>query len=215
MGWERIGEASPVMVVNEPDNTGGHNKTVVIGGIPRGGTTMVAATVDALGVYLGPEEDLKLKNCFEDQTMNSPYLDVQHDYIKKNDNNHAVWGWKDPGVIHPLNELGHALRGPRVMIVFRDMLASIQGEMRFDIKNGIDPRSYDSLVENTMNRYADIWKFSQRTRLPLMLISYERAINNREDFVDQVIDFIGLQVTPDQRQEAIDRIAPDGGYFTQ
>lgn len=211
MKFQRIGNFKTCTIVNPVDNSGKKNRTVVIGGIPRGGTTMVAAAVEALGVYLGPEEDLR-DFTFEDQVMNRPYLNEQHDRIKENDANHTVWGWKDPGVIHPLNELGHALREPRVIIVFRDMLASIQGELRFDEENGLS-RPIHELVDNTMDRYAKNWEFIKRTRLPTLLVSYERAINNKEEFVNEMIDFIGISPNPEQKQNALNRISEKGGYL--
>lgn len=210
--FERIGIAKSCLTINEPtENLPGGDRTVVIAGIPRGGTTMVAAATEALGVYLGPEEDLK-NFTFEDQTMNSPYLDVQHNHIKEMDKEYSVWGWKDPGAIHPLNEIGHALRNPRVILVFRDMLASVQGEIRFDEANEIS-RNFHDLIDNTMARYDRNWLFAKRTRLPLLLVSYERAINNREEFVDELINFIGIEPQQEQRVAAINRISQEGGYY--
>lgn len=212
MSFERIGKAESCLVWNEPDNTGqDKTRTVVIAGIPRGGTTMVAAAVEALGVYLGPEEDLR-NFTFEDQVMNRPYLNEQHDRIKQNDSNHDVWGWKDPGAIHPLNELGHALRNPRVIVVFRDMLASIQGELRFDQEHELS-RPVNDLIDNTLDRYEKNWTFIKRTRLPMLLVSYERAINDKGGFVTSLINFIGINPSEAQKRTAMDRISSSGGYL--
>ena len=210
MSFERIGDVKVGKVLNERPHE--DTLTVCIAGVPRGGTTMVAAAVHALGLYLGPEEDLR-GFTFEDQRMNRPYLEEQHACIKERDAAHDKWGWKDPGAIHPLNELAHALRNPRVILVFRDTLASIQAEQRFDEENEITGRTFTGLVESSMQRLETNWKFVERTRLPLMLVSYERAINNREVFVSEVENFLGITPTNEQRQEAISRISQQGGYY--
>lgn len=210
MTFEHIGTPRVCLTVNPPSGEV-TEKTVIIAGIPRGGTTMVAAAVEALGVYLGPEEDLRNFH-FEDQIMNRPYLNEQHDCIKQRDAEHSVWGWKDPGAIHPLVELAHAVRNPRVIIVFRDMLASIQGEMRFDEVHGIS-RPFNNLIDSTMNAYDKNWSFIKRTKLPTLLVSYERAVRERNAFLDEVISFLQIDPTPEQRTKALDRISPDGGYY--
>jgi len=79
--FERIGkEITTSLVLNYDPESRHEEMTVPIAGVPRGGTTMVAAAVDALGIDLGPLEDLKNFH-FEDQTMHSPDLNVQYRYI--------------------------------------------------------------------------------------------------------------------------------------
>lgn len=198
------------MTINQTPRSGA--MTVCVMGMPRGGTTMVAAVVHALGVNLGPDHDLGNFH-YEDQTMNRPYLNEQHEYIKKRNVEHDVWGWKDPGAVHPFKELAYALRFPRVIMVFRDPLAVIQGEMRFDREYGVDPRPMGALFDNINDRMRKNWEFVSNTSIPTLLVSYERAMNKPEKFIDEVIEF--LQLTPDgeQRKEASLSIGPEGGYL--
>lgn len=219
MNFEHIGQPRSCLIVNEPspiadpeEESLPTQRTVVIGGVPRGGTTMVAAVTEALGVYLGPEDDLRTYT-FEDQRMNQPHPEIQYKQIKLNNEAHDVWGWKDPGAIHPLKEIAHALRQPRVIIVFRDMIASIQGEIRFSEQNGQDPRPLVELIENTTERIFTNLMFAKNTQLPTMLVSYEQAVKNKEEFVDSLINFIGIEVSDDRWGKAIDRISPSGGYM--
>lgn len=209
--FQHIGTSMSTMVLNNRPRTD-PAMTVCIAGMPRGGTTMVAAVVHALGVDLGPEEDLR-GFTFEDQMMNRPYQDEVHKYIKKRDAEREVWGWKDPGAIHPFNDIAHALRNPRVILVFRDTFAVVQGEMRFDEENDITGRTLETLIESAQRRLEENYKFVERTRVPLLLVSYEKAIINRDSFVNEVVAFLELPTDPLLIQEAVDRISPSGGYL--
>lgn len=64
-----------------------------------------------------------------------------------------------------------------------------------------------------MDRYEQNWRFIKRTRLPVLMVSYERAIHLKEQFVDELISFIGIDVGPGQKQLALKRISPEGGYL--
>jgi hypothetical protein len=187
--------------------------TVVIAGVPRGGTTMVAAVVDALGVYLGPEEDLRTYT-FEDQTMNLPWLASQHECIEQRNVEFDVWGWKNPGATKSFGELVHALRNPRVIIVFRDLLSSIMGEMNADrVLENPEPRSLNLLIDDALERQERNLIFARRTRLPTLLVSYEKCIIDRNRFLDEIIEFLGLDPSPEERETAMNRIGTIGGYI--
>ena len=147
--FEQIGEVSVGMVQNIGRASNCDVMTVPIVGVPRGGTTMVAAAVDALGVYLGPQGEMNDFH-FEDQAMHSPDLGTQYKGIRKRNVQHRVWGWKDPTGVHSVQSVVFALRNPHVIVVFRDVLASIQGEMRFDEKYGVvPPRTFEQLSTMT------------------------------------------------------------------
>jgi len=207
--FKHIGTPEPCVVWREANPA--PQRTFVIAGVPRGGTTMAAAVVYFLGVYLGPEEDLK-DFTLEDQTLNQPYHDVQFRRIKENDAQHDVWGWKNPGAIHSLKETSYALRNPHLIVVFRDMLATVQGEMRVDADNDIN-RPPDVIVENHLDRIHENWRFILDSQLPTLLISYELAMRYPERLVEQMVSFLGITPSEEQRKAALEHIGPDGGYI--
>lgn len=191
MEFRRIGSPRPTMVLN--DAPAPRQYTVPIVGIPRGGTTMVAAVVSALGVYLGPENDLRQFN-FEDQTMHLPYLDKVFACVQERNHHFDRWGWKDPVGIPSIQQVIFALRSPRVIMVFRDKLATIQGEMRFDEQNNIQPRrTFHDLMDRTMHWQQQNVEFLQRAKVPILLVSYERAMRQREEFIEDAAAFLGIE----------------------
>lgn len=211
--FERIGEVSTSMMFHQDRRQPGGEMTVAAVGIPRGGTTMVAAAVDALGVDMGPREDMRDFH-FEDQIMNRVDLDVRFQYIVQRNSEHAAWGWKDPTGIDSVRKIMFAVRNPRVIVVFRDILATIQGEIRFDEAHEIDPRrSFGQLVDMTLHWWTGLMEFVKHTQVPTMLVSYERSIADPDLFVAELAAFLGIGTNQSQRDEALARINPKGGYL--
>ena len=209
--FERIGDVSTSMMFHQDRRQPGGEMTVAVVGIPRGGTTMVAAAVDALGVDMGPRDEMA-KFHFEDQTMNRVGLDVRFEYVKQRNLEHAAWGWKDATGVGGVRNIAFAVRNPRVIVVFRDMLATIQGEMRFDDAHGIDPRrGFEHLANMTLHWWTELMEFLTHTQVPTMLVSYERAIADPDLFVAELVSFLG--VDPGYTPEALARINPKGGYL--
>ena len=209
--FEHIGEVAVTETLNPCPP--GDNYTVAIVGVPRGGTTMVAAVVDALGIDLGPRADLEGWH-FEDQTMHSPYIDVQIKYAMKRNAEHSRWGWKDPTGLSSVRNVLFALRNPRIVMVFRDPLATIQGEMRFDAVNEISPRrTVSDLYAQTMEWLKYHFDFAVQTAFPVLLVSYERAMTYPDRFLSELTGFLGIQPTDEQRADALARIERRGGYI--
>ncbi len=209
--FHRHGEPRPCITINPEPPTS--VMTVPIVGVPRGGTTMVAAVVHAMGIDLGPAKDMA-EFTFEDQAMNRADLGLQLSYIKRRNRECNVWGWKDPAAVVSTRSMFFALRRPRMIMVFRDMLASIDGEMRFDHIHNVDPRrTFTDLAEATLGWWTDNMEFVARTTLPVLLVSYERVLQMPETFIHEVGTFLGITVTQEVVQEALARINTRGGYL--
>ena len=211
--FQRIGEVTRVTTELNMVDVCTTGITVPITGVPRGGTTMVAAVVDALGVYLGPPEELE-KYHYEDQTMHSPYLDTQRKGVLIRNARYKVWGWKDPAGVFPIQDILPDLRNPHPIIVTRDAVAAAQGEHRFDIEYGVEkPRTQAELIAQVGRWSHALLDFAATTRYPTLLVSYERAMRHPEMFIEEVANFLHIKLTQDRRQRARERIAPQGGYL--
>ena len=175
---------------------------------------MVAAAVDALGIDLGPPAELA-RFTFEDQSMITADMGMQLSYVMKRNRERLIWGWKYPTTILSVQSLFFALRNPRMIVVCRDICASIDGEMRFDENNGIVPaRRFVDLAQATLNWWTGNLNFIVNTSFPLLIVSYERAIHEPEVFIHQLAAFLGIDLTPEMTREALSRINPHGGYLT-
>ncbi len=210
--FSRIGTVATSMWLNK--GTPPDAYTVPIVGIPRGGTSMVAAVVHSLGVPLGPQAELDAWH-FEDQTMHQANLEVQVACVGRRNAAHQRWGWKDPVGISAVKVLLFALRAPRVIIVCRDWLATIQGELRFDAANGIPERSLAELARQNLEWTKALVDFASQTCLPTLIVSYELAMREPDKFIGELCQFLGVVLTAELLATAKSQIGPSGGYIVE
>lgn len=186
-------------------------KTVVVVGLAQGGTSLVAAVVDALGI---PFSDTgKARGNFE-STSRPGVPDDEATWFAKvaeiTGRSHA-WGFKDPNIYRfPAGRVHTALANPYYLVVTRDLMAICQRR-----RQGCDDAVLPSdVLRRAVRRQQEMWDWIfQLPPAPLLGISYQRAIAGPEAFVDGVIAFLGLTPTAEVRQRALGRISPTGGYW--
>lgn len=194
------------------DHPAGDQATVVVLGLARGGTSSIAAALDALGVYMGPVADLSAGGCFENFAF--VHCDPEHPenigpYIKKLNTRYDRWGFKltYKSVFRYLP----LLRNPRLIVVTRDPLAiATSGPFkdRFS-KEGLE------FVGTLMSQTIEVIDLATKTNLPAMFISYERAMRHHMRAIERLVAFTGVVPTFDQICEAHARLRPFGGYMRQ
>lgn len=177
--------------------------TLVVVGVARGGTSLAAGVLDALGVFLGDDshppvyEDLRLSRAFEDEDTDR-IAAVVTDYNAR----HRHWGWKRPSAVHYLDQAHSRLRHPRYLVVFKDIF-SIANRNRISMANDILPG-----MGRALDEYQKVLDFLQRHQPPALLISYDKALRDKQGFVDAAIEFCGLTPTPSARERALAFITP-------
>ncbi|MGB1560674.1 MAG: hypothetical protein ACPHN2_04145 [Sinimarinibacterium flocculans] len=182
-----------VNVTDPPDA----ERTLIVLGVARSGTTMVAGALQQLGVdMMGGQkpnpvfEDLELGHALEagDGTLASRL-------IRERDAGAAVWGWKRPSAIGYMRRSERLFRNPCYVVVFRDLLA-IANRNRISVQANL----LDNLDE-TLAHYRRLLAFLRRSRRPMLLVSYEKAMLDRRAFVDALARLAPLP-TADQRVAA-------------
>jgi Sulfotransferase family len=187
-------------LVRMGDNcTPGAETTIVVVGVPRSGTSMVAAVLRQLGVHLGDETDTSV---FEDRAIAAAIdqgdMEAFRKIVADNNSNHTVWGFKRPKALAKLHDIVRDLRNPRIVVTMRDCVAIA--------------------VRNSKSVYHDeiegIRKAAQATvaalgalegiTCPVLMVSYEKAMGNPRKFTRQLAAFCGL--TPSQ--EEIQAVVP-------
>lgn len=191
----------PPYVVRTPGSRA-PQRTVVVVGSPRGGTSMVAGALRELGVYLGP----RLGHNHEDPSFLSRDVDQIRGTVAERNASHDVWGWKVPHSIEYLPEILGDLRNPHFVTVVRNPVAVA---MSNHYHSGMD---VDQSLRTAMGYYNQIVDFVAATDAPLMLIDYERALREQRPFVDGLVEFLGLDVAPADRDRAVRFIDPSTGY---
>lgn len=178
-------------------------KTIVVVGVARGGTSIVSGSLAHLGVFSGNAtcpvfEDLRLSLAFEKKS-DERFKEVVDAYNLKYD----VWAWKRPSTLNKLKYISKNLRNPYFIFVFRDIfsIAKRNNEaMRKDLYCGLDDAIKD---------YRKIVRFIKKTSCPALLLSSEKAVSKKEEFIKKIIEFTNISPTEKQIDSALSFISAD------
>ncbi len=186
--------------LNTPANPREPERTIVIFGSPRGGTTMVAGVTRILGLHIGDD----LPGNLEDPAFRKPYAKQRFDAgIAKGDDGHRVWGWKFPRAANYLPLMHKDLRNPYYICIFRDHVAASARK----IKRGVNVLER---LERTHLIFEQNLKFLKACQRPALLLSYEKSIASPEAMVRALQSFLVLG-GEDEVQRACEFVKP-GGY---
>jgi hypothetical protein len=191
------------------------HKTAVVLGLPQGGTSMLAAVVDALGVLIARPDGYFMN--FEGQENRPCVNDDLKTWASKaaawNDRS-DVWGLKDTIIWrHPVETIHAALRNPFYLVAARDPVAIMQ--RRAANHAVVEPQHLWGLVMiDVVSQQESLWKWiASLPDAPLLVVSYERALRAPEATCRLVAEFLALQPTDVQLRRAVERIGLSGGYF--
>ena len=166
-----------------PDET---EYTIVIFGVPRGGTTMVAGVAQRCGLYIGDNLRVNL----EDPDFHAQPVPNMRMAVAQRNLVHPVWGWKYPRAADYLVALLPQLRNPRLIVVFRDMVANMARIQKQDESALKALRAVFQMQRKNI-------ELIEAAHLPTLLVSYEKAVSNPISFAAELAQFIGLPPPPD------------------
>lgn len=179
-------------------------KTILVLGIGRGGTSMMAGVLSKLGIYMGEE----LTSRYQDSTL--------LDCIKRNDKkrakkiilernqSHSVWGIKKLR----LWRWDNLFRKPVYVVIFRDLVATANRHATlFNVP--LLPEMIKMFGQQFL-----LLLFVRLTKRPLFIASYEKALLYPEDLVPGLAAFLGLDHSREAVAEAIRFISPSPAGYT-
>lgn len=179
-------------------------KTLVVIGVARGGTSLIAGTLDKLGIFTGESsrapvyEDVLLAELFEKGNF-SDAKKVIDAYNSK----HKIWLFKRPSIIDYIYDVNKLFRNPIYLIIFKDI---------FSISNRNSISMNNELLEGlnrAHNDYSKILSFINQNKINGYLLSYEKIMQNSENFVETMSALIGTDIDKTKREEAIRFIEPN------
>lgn len=167
--------------------------TMVVTGLGRSGTTMIARVLSELGIFIGASlarrtsEDLDVKK----------YVKAGDEagferFCRLRDAEHPVWGFKNPGFRDHLPLWEKHVRNPRVIFVFRDILAVAQRNhlaLNMDLQEalGLAARSYVKALKRL-----------EESQCPALLLSYEKCLADPEFAVARIAEYCGAPLDPER-----------------
>ena len=162
--------------------------TVIIFGMTRGGTSMVAGAVRGFGYHLG--DDLMV-NQEDDNFFYKTDLHMKETISKRNAR-HRYWGWKYPMAAEYVERLLPVLRNPIFVIVGRDPVATATSLVRWDDRN-----PSGAIAESILQMQKNIM-LTIRLRRPTLFVSYERASLDTDLFLSELEAFLDRPMVVDR-----------------
>ena len=178
-------------------------RTYICIGVARGGTSAVAGAMQRLGVFIGDG----LANNYEDPAfLNHISDDQMRQTIAARNAAHPVWGWKNPNAADPLERLLPDIRNPHLIVVTRDLVATMRAQTRWH-KRGHLYSAHEIMLQQQRN-----WFLAERWKLPTALISYEKMILDPKRFVSEFAYFLGMPKTKPKKMQDIAEFLAPGSY---
>lgn len=200
-----------MIVLNDRDGdaASGRESTIIVTGVARGGTSMLAQGLENLGLFLG---DLRDPVVVEDReilvTLQNFDMDRLEGIIADRNQRFAKWGFKVPNLHNFLAPTdAWRFRNPRYVVVFRDPLA---------VARRMELSTHQEAAESIREAGAELMKLTSYVcalAAPTLLISYEKALRNAEHLIEMMIAFCGLRPTDEQRLAALENIIPDNTAY--
>lgn len=208
------------------------SKTVVVLGMHRSGTSMIAGVLSKLGVNMG--KNLLGKGLtnplghFEDQdfiNLNVEILEAaggswdspparetilkqkdkfQNKIIDLVNNKPEIWGWKEPRTSLTIELYLPYLINPYFIVSYRNSQTVAESLKKRNQIRIERGLELKEIYEKRIKVFFD--RFPDLSRLPLY---YEEVTTDPEKWVNIIIDFLKLDVSEEERQKAVSFILPN------
>jgi hypothetical protein len=170
-------------------------RTLIVTGMARSGTSMVARALVAAGVHMGEIGD---EIVYEDVEI-GPALEASDTaalarIAAERDARFDVWGFKRPHLFsHAGPDVAASFRDPRFIITFRDPVAiAMRNRISELVTEACSLR--DAAVDNRR-----CIEFALGLACPTMLVSYEKAVLRPDGFIEHLAAFCGLDLGASDR----------------
>jgi hypothetical protein len=204
-------EFSGAWVINPPPEVHTQRAIIITGGA-RGGTSFAASAIAHLGVPFtagGERTSRELNNRYEHQDLLTIFQNRDEEGLAairdKFDELHEVWAWKLPALRYDLELAAKIHPNPYFVFIFKEPVS-----VGFR-KNSLRGANVLTAMQDLINGYKNMVEFAVATSHPVMMIGYDSAMANLDQFIGELADFTGVVV--DDRQKAIDAILEDGQRY--
>jgi hypothetical protein len=184
-------------------------RTFVVLGLPRGGTTMVSKALSSMGVFMGAAadnavgEDTTLADAIESGDKRSA-----RKIIDGYNSAHATWGFKRPNIVNHLDAVGVEFRNPHYVVVMRDLLAIANRNRLSTFK---DP--FKDMRESIASLDTLVGFIETNTDDPMFLLSYERVLARPRPFAIAFSEFCGIDLDAKAVRSFLHAVTPDENYL--
>jgi hypothetical protein len=182
----------------------GEIRTVIVLGVGRGGTSLVAGCLRALGVCMGVAPHPLKHEWSPIVYLADGKIDVAATYrtIQQMDRDYSPWGWKSPRDVFQLEQILPLLRDPGFVFVTRDLLEPSLSGLSYQ-----DVPLYISLDE-TATVYRAITSRLRFWPWPALIVPFAEALQQPKSLVSLLCSFLKLEADREAVVHATDFIQP-------
>ncbi len=187
-------------------------RTLIVSGVARSGTSMVARVLHGAGVFMGEDmdqivfEDHAFALLFENGGLDAKGLSRLR---RVRDARHQVWGFKRPHLHVQGVGAVTAFRNPRVILTVRDPVAIAE---RNAIAEQRDPAHG---LAAAMEDLQAMLQFARSLTCPVLLVSYEKAVRQPARFITRLLEFCGVVLEPAAQQRLLGLVEPERPAYLQ
>ena len=200
-------------------NQAQQQRTVIIFGNARGGTTMVAKIIATMGVDVGTtsQEAISLEDkmfrydLYENETHEDIVMQLKT-AIANNNMTKSLWGWKYPRASLYLEDVINVVRNPHLICVYRDSFACAMRQVRDALDHDTQSLKLEHLIAEESRQCLANVEMIERLALPTMMCSYEKIISYPNDFIEAASSFLDISMAQSIKRRCLDDIHP--GTYT-
>ncbi len=172
--------------------------TIAVTGLGRSGTTMASRILSALDIPMGEKLTPRTNEDKEIQLLlKSKDFEGFSNICEKRNAQWDKWGYKCPALRGSIKNVIHSMRNPRVIILYRDILA-------ISLRNNISVEAdIEESLHNSINAYKRMLSVMSELECPILSLSYEKSLTHPEYTVREIAKFCGVELSAAKTQEIV------------
>ncbi len=185
-------------------------RTFVVLGCPRGGTSLLAGMLNVAGVHMGAYRTCQ----YEDPEFKIPIKHAKTAYerlqpvIEHKNRRYKYWGWKVPNNIYYIEQIQPLLINPYYLFIYRDPYRIARSSAAWDKRDwAVEGKR---LLQVAINHTAKVRAFQESLQIPHHVFQLEEIHENPTDCVDEFTRILA-PMRP-SRKKLLRFIDPSGGY---
>lgn len=174
-------------------------RSIVISGLPRGGTSLAASIFANIGVpFMRPREHVKREG---KAVVSARYEHFSLGEALQNDDfqriaviaqdfyqTRGTWAWKCPDICRSPEPIRDALPNPHFVLIFKDPVSVAIRSRGFREKGW----KLERALVNVTRQYAKLAQFAAGSGVPVLLLSYEKVMLDLAGAIAVCAEFAGL-----------------------
>lgn len=199
------------------DSLKSNEKTILIIGQARAGTTMLASLLSEIGISVGKNfgpvhEDNDLGK-HVGQLLNGSVSEDFLEEINKRNHSYPKWAWKRPDMYLYLDKLLPLFRNPQVICILRDAVSISRRNEISLMQDDVGPDCLTKKIIGTLEEQRKLVEAVENCGVPALLLSYEKIITKPKDFLVRFLDFLGEHKGENGLSKMLSTISPNhAGY---